>query len=598
MGFSERAGVETGLHVESPEGLMTNVGTPHALDTGEQEAAPVQPGMKTVAGPSSATDGGVIPTPASDTARQQPAQTAGQLGGVPVQVSGEALTEPLPAYFEKLRSEEERQRVEALRRQQEEEEQRRRDEEQRREAEESARREAEERARLEAAERARRETEERERREAEERQRREAEESARRGAEERARREAEERSRREEAERAAALAAQQQAEQAARQQAEEAARQQQAALAAQQQQAAIATQQQQSGAGHAQSSAQSGGAVAPSPSRLVPILVGSFVALVLLAGMVGGAAYYFRDSDIVKRLLNLGGGNTNSNVSVNTNNASNTNAGVNANTGTNTNGAANGNANTNPKQTGADLVELPGGSFKMGRDDVPPLTDELMKQRQQYALWMYNQWPAHPVTVRPFAIDRTEVTNAEYAEFVKETGQQPPANWGGSRPKAGEEQLPVTDVSYDDAVAFATWRSRRDGVLYRLPTEDEWEYAARGGGDPTRLYPWGGKWEDGRANLGTNSLRPVGSFPQGNTPQGVADMIGNVWEWTASKASMYEGNNKSELKPADRGKIVVRGGAYTSKPDGDEPVTVTSRTWLPHDQRDQRVGFRLVRAGT
>ena len=589
MGLSERAGVETGLHVESPEGLITNVGTPNVLDTGQQEAEPVQPGMKTVAGPSTATGGGDIAAPSSDTARQQPAQTAGQLGDV--RVSGEALTEPLPAYFESLRSEEERQRAEALRRQ-EEEEQRRREEEQRREAEERARRETEERERREAEERQRRDAEESARREAEDRARREAEERARNEAEERMRREAEERSRREEAERAAALAAQRQAEQAARQQAEEAARQQQAALAAQQQQAAVVAQQQQSGAGYAQYSAQSGDAVAPSPSRLVPILIGAFVALVLLAGVVVGAAYYFRDSDIVRRILNIGGGNTNSNVSVNTNNAANTNAGVNANV------AANVNANTNPKQTGADLVELPGGTFKMGRDDVPPMAEPLMTQRPQYLLWMYNQWPAHNVTVKPFAIDRTEVTNAEYAEFVKETGQKPPANWDGNRPKAGEEQMPVTDVSYDDATAFATWRSRRDGVLYRLPTEDEWEYAARGGGDPTRLYPWGGKWEDGRANLGTDSLRPVGSFPQGNTPQGVADMIGNVWEWTASKVSMYEGNSKTKLDPADRGKIIVRGGAYASRPDGDEPITATSRRWLPHDTRDTRVGFRLVRAGT
>jgi formylglycine-generating enzyme required for sulfatase activity len=566
MGLSERAGVETGLHVESPEGLITNVGTPHALDTGAQEAAPVQPGMKTVAGPSNATGGGDIAAPSSDTARQRPAQTAGQLGGVPLQTSGEALTEPLPAYFDKLRSEEERQRAEALRRQQEEEEQRKREEEQRREAEERARREAEERERREAAERERREAEESARRDAEERARQEAEERSRREVEERARREAEERSRREEAERAAALAAQQQA--------------------------AVAAQQQQSGAGYAQYPAQSDDAVAPSPSRLVPLLIGSFVALVLLAGVVGVAAYLLRDSDFVKRLFNTGGGNANSNV------AANTNAGVNANTNTNVAANVNSNANTNPKQAGADLVELPGGTFKMGRDDVPPMAEPLMTQRPQYLLWMYNQWPAHNVTVKPFAIDRTEVTNAEYDEFVKETGQKPPANWDGNRPKAGEEQMPVTDVSYDDAVAFATWRSRRDGVLYRLPTEDEWEYAARGGGDPTRLYPWGSKWEDGRANLGTDSLRPVGSFPQGNTPQGVADMIGNVWEWTASKVSMYEGNSKTKLDPADRGKIIVRGGAYASRPDGDEPITVTSRRWLPHDTRDTRVGFRLVRAGT
>src|SRR5437660_1014150 len=210
---------------------------------------------------------------------------------------------------------------------------------------------------------------------------------------------------------------------------------------------------------------------------------------------------------------------------------------------------------------------------------------------------MYNQWPAHVVNVKPFAIDRTEVTNAEYAEFVKATGHQPPpAIWDGNHPKAGEEQLPVSNVSYDDARAFAAWRSKRDGATYRLPTEEEWEFAARGG-DSSRLYPWGGAWEEGRANLITDSVRPVGSFPQGNTPQGVADMIGNVWEWTGSQASMYKGNDKTALPPGDRGNIIARGGSFKSRPDGDEPITVTSRRWLPHDFRDPILGFRLVRVG-
>ncbi len=549
MGLSERAGVETGLHVESPESLQTIASTPDALGTGaREEAEPSQPGAKTAAEPPNATGGDGLATREADTARQQPAQTAGQFVP-PFQASGDALTEPLHPSFDPRRAEEEGRRAEALRRQQEE----------------------EERERREAEERERRETEERERREAGERQRRDAEERASREAEERDRREAEDRSRREEAERAAALAARQQAEYAARQQ-----------------QAALVSQQQQAGGGYA----QTGGEVAPAPSRLVPVIVGALVAFFLLACVVGVAAYLLRDSDIVRRLWNSGD-NSNSNVAANSNNAANANAGVNANTN------ANSNTNSIPKQAVADLVELSGGTFKIGRDDVPPMAEPLMTQRPQYLLWMYNQWPAHPVTVKPFAIDRTEVTNAEYAEFVKDTGHKPaPANWDGDRPKAGEEQLPVTDVSYDDALAFAAWRSKRDGLSYRLPTEEEWEYAARGGGDPTRLYPWGSKWEDGRANLGTDSLRPVGSFPQGNTPQGVADMIGNIWEWTDSKASMYAGNDKTKLDPKDRGKIVVRGGAFASRPDGDEPVTVTARRWLPHDLRDPRVGFRLVRSAT
>src|SRR5207237_519184 len=81
-----------------------------------------------------------------------------------------------------------------------------------------------------------------------------------------------------------------------------------------------------------------------------------------------------------------------------------------------------------------------------------------------------------------------EVTNLEYAQFVKQTGHAPPPQWGGNRPPAGDEPLPVSNVTYDDAVAFAEWRSQRDGVKYRLPTEEEWEFAARNG-DQANLYP-------------------------------------------------------------------------------------------------------------
>jgi formylglycine-generating enzyme required for sulfatase activity len=245
--------------------------------------------------------------------------------------------------------------------------------------------------------------------------------------------------------------------------------------------------------------------------------------------------------------------------------------------------------------TRADLLWIPGGAFQMGRADVPPITDELKARRAAHLLWMYSQWPAHEATVGPFAIDRAEVTNAEYADFVKETGHAaPPGVWDGTHPKAGEERLPVSNVSYDDARQFAAWRSKRDGVTYRLPTEEEWEFAARGG-DSARLYPWGAEWVQGYANLGGAGTAPVGSFPLGRTPQGLEDMIGNVWEWTASEASMYKGNDRTALAPADRGKMVARGGSFKSRPDGDEPVTVAARRWLPRGFRDPVLGFRLVR---
>jgi len=315
----------------------------------------------------------------------------------------------------------------------------------------------------------------------------------------------------------------------------------------------------------------------------MPLIILGVVFILALVGGAGALGYYF--------LSKSGADNVN---------VGNVNIG-NANTGpANVNATANANANANAEPTPdaprPELVALAGGQFRVGRDDVPPLTEEARATRPDYLLWMYNQWPAHTVNVRPFHIDRTEVTNAEYALFVRETGHPaPPEVWDGGRPRAGQEQFPVVNVTYHDAVAFAAWRSRRDGVTYRLPTEQEWEFAARGG-DPSRPYPWGEAGPSASlANLGGGGLRPVGSFPTGATPQGALDMLGNAWEWTSSEARMYAGNNRTVLRPEDRGKVVVRGGSYANRADGDEPISVTARRWVAKDFRSPQLGFRLVR---
>jgi len=266
--------------------------------------------------------------------------------------------------------------------------------------------------------------------------------------------------------------------------------------------------------------------------------------------------------------------------------------------GTTSSGSATTTKTPNPETTNepskSDLIALPGGSFQMGRNDVPPRNDP--SASMTYLAWMYNQWPAHAVNIKAFAIDRTEVTNAEYAEFVGATAYPPPPDWGGNTPPAGQGRWPVRNVTFEDAQRFAKWRSNRHGVIYRLPTEEEWEYAARGGGDD-EPFPWGESWSAAAANLNSAALKPVGSFPDGKTAQGVVDMIGNVWEWTSTEASMYKGNNIMKLLPGDTGKAVVRGGSYQSSADGTEPITVTARRWIDKDKRDPVVGFRLVREG-
>jgi len=226
----------------------------------------------------------------------------------------------------------------------------------------------------------------------------------------------------------------------------------------------------------------------------------------------------------------------------------------------------------------AELVEIPGGVFQMGR--VGATIAEL---------------PVHSVTLKPFFIDKSEVTNEEYQQFVNETKYDPPANWAGGKPIPGQETLPVTFVSYDDANAFAVWRSRRDGVQYRLPTEEEWEYAARGG-DQGNIYSWGNTWVEGNAVTKSSGVRmpqPVGSAPDDKTRWGVVDMMGNVYEWTSTNANYYEGS-PLKVEGEQRSWYVIRGGSYATD-QTPKPISATRRDWVSAATKVSVLGFRLVR---
>ncbi len=228
----------------------------------------------------------------------------------------------------------------------------------------------------------------------------------------------------------------------------------------------------------------------------------------------------------------------------------------------------------------ADLVEIPGGTFMMGRNNGPrDLSEE----------------PAHPVQVTSFFMDKTEVTNAAYAEFLRNTNHPWPTHWKSPEPPAGEELLPVSNVSVEDAEAFAKWRSQRDGVTYRLPTEEEWEYAARNG-DRSDLYPWGKEWMENHAVLNEPAAAPVGSKPQGKNRWGVEDLVGNVWEWTSSKLTAYPGN-PGEIPPNRQDWITFRGAGYTTDPSRrDSRVSSCVRSAGPPKFKRPVLGFRLVRS--
>lgn len=211
-----------------------------------------------------------------------------------------------------------------------------------------------------------------------------------------------------------------------------------------------------------------------------------------------------------------------------------------------------------------------------------------------------NERPEHEVTVKGFSMDKTEVTNAEFLEFVNAAGYKPAqaekflAHWENNKPIPGEESMPVRYVNIDDIKAFVAWRSKRDGVTYRLPTEQEWEYAARNGskGD---LYPWGGRFEARCAVLDQPSNDPaaVGTRSCPNS-WGVLDLIGNVFEWTGSEASLYPGS-AGEVRPLSEPHLMARGGSAFQKSSGPNAITATFRIPVPASRRSAELGFRLVR---
>lgn len=211
------------------------------------------------------------------------------------------------------------------------------------------------------------------------------------------------------------------------------------------------------------------------------------------------------------------------------------------------------------------MVLVPGGRFKMGREEG----DEYEK-------------PMHEVEIAPFFMDRTEVTNEEYLRFVQATSRPGPSHWANGLYPEGQAQYPVVNVTWEDARAYAAWANKR------LPTEAEWEFAARGGDG--RVYPWGNEWKNSYANSargGNGRLAAVGSFPAGASPFGLLDMCGNVWEWTADNLMSYAGNS-IELAAGK----VIRGGAYDVP---KERSTATYRGVVPPEKSYDKTGFRCVR---
>lgn len=171
-------------------------------------------------------------------------------------------------------------------------------------------------------------------------------------------------------------------------------------------------------------------------------------------------------------------------------------------------------------------VEIPSGQFLLG-------TDSVQSNEQNH--------PQHSVALPAYKIDKYPVTNAQYARFLAATGHRPPSLWAKGKIPNGKELHPVTLVSWFDAKKYAEWAKKR------LPSEAEWEKAARG--TDGRRWPWGNTMEPRRLNTYYNvgSTTAVTAYPQGASPYGVMDMAGNVSQWTADDFLPYRGS----AAPAD-----------------------------------------------
>lgn len=202
------------------------------------------------------------------------------------------------------------------------------------------------------------------------------------------------------------------------------------------------------------------------------------------------------------------------------------------------------------------------------------------------------QRPIERSIIEDFLIAETEVTNAEYAEFIKETGHRTPFGWNKTNFPKGMENYPVVNVSWYDANAFCEWQSKKYGMKVRLPKQAEWELAARG---PKRFkYPWGNDWNSKAIKAKkSNRASPVKSFPLNKSPFGAYDMVGNVWEWTSSEITKNEMESEVTKKIASKNdKIYLAlGGSFI-----EDRSKLRNTFWaeLKANRRDKSLGFRYV----
>ncbi len=243
------------------------------------------------------------------------------------------------------------------------------------------------------------------------------------------------------------------------------------------------------------------------------------------------------------------------------------------------------------QQDEPETIAVPAGWFTMGREPGPDVPA--------------NEIPSSQVYLPDFRIGKYPVTNGEFARFIHQLHYPaaPELGWDGKNPPKGQEDYPVRGVTWAEALDYCRWLSERTGKKYSLPSEAQWEKAARG--QDARLYPWGNDWLPGRCSQGSAQIAAVNAFPPQNE-LGLADLVGNVLQWTTTLwgekrqqpdpdfAYPWQDDERNDLQANRQIRRMLRGSAYS---DARQECTCTARrSFLPDDrgQPGKRHGFRVV----
>ena len=221
------------------------------------------------------------------------------------------------------------------------------------------------------------------------------------------------------------------------------------------------------------------------------------------------------------------------------------------------------------------MVYIPAGEFIMGSNDR----------------WD-DEAPEFISFTDAYFIDLYEVTNQDYQKYVAETGTEPPFHWPEGKAVKTQLDHPVVYVNWFEAVNYCHWAGKR------LPTEKEWEKAARG--VDGNIYPWGNVWDLNKSNnpyAHSTGTKPVGSFSNGRSPYGLYDMSGNVWEWVNSYYLPHPGNTISQPEYGEKNRVLKGGSWFDCLSYGCGLSAPTfNRSFFTPEVRNNSFGFRCAKS--